>query len=110
MNQAHRSTAVLVATLVAGSLARAQTTTRLSVNSFGTQVFSASYSPSISADARYVAFQSDANTLVLGDTNGVTDVFVRDRQSGTTTRISVASAGTQADGASSYPSISADGR
>ena len=110
MNQALRSTAVLVATILTSTLGNAQSTTRLSVDSNGAQVFAASSSPSISADARYVAFQSDATNLVLGDSNGVTDVFVRDRLNGTTTRVSLASSGTQGNGASSYPVISADGR
>ena len=66
--------------------------------------------PSISADGRYVAFHSFASNLVLGDTNSAADVFVRDRVTEETTRVSVASGGTQVSGASSLPSISADGR
>lgn len=68
-----------------------------------------SSSPSISADSRYVAFSSDRDDLVPGDTNGQTDVFVRDRLRGTTTRVSVTSDGAQADGFSVSPVISADG-
>ena len=66
--------------------------------------------PSISADGRYVAFESDASNLVSGDTNYHPDIFVHDRQTGQTTRVSVASDGTQANGHSFDPSISADGR
>jgi Tol biopolymer transport system component len=66
--------------------------------------------PSISADGRYVAFQSFAANLVADDTNGLVDVFVFDRQDGSVTRVSVATDGTEANGASSFPSISADGR
>ena len=66
--------------------------------------------PSISAHGRYVAFESDASDLVPGDTNGQRDVFVRDLARGTIERVSVASDGTQANGPSSYPSISATGR
>ena len=66
--------------------------------------------PSISADGRFVAFESLASNLVPGDTNGVGDVFVHDRQTGTTERVSVSSAGTQGNGDSAVPSISADGR
>ena len=84
-------------------------TERASVASDGTQANYDSESPSISADGRYVAFQSNASSLVPGDTNG-TDIFVYDRQSGTTARVSVASDGTQADYGSERPSISADGR
>jgi Tol biopolymer transport system component len=69
-----------------------------------------SFKPSISADGRYVAFWSQATNLVSGDTNDTPDVFVRDRQSGTTERVSVASDGTQADRYSLVPSISGDGR
>jgi Tol biopolymer transport system component len=68
--------------------------------------------PSISADGRFVSFNSNASNLVSGDTNGLSDVFTRDRVSGTITRDSVASDGTQAAGVagSADPSLSADGR
>lgn len=66
--------------------------------------------PAISADGRYVAFASDATNLVTGDTNNAFDVFVHDRQTGATTRVSVANDGSQANGASDTPAISADGR
>ena len=74
-------------------------------------VFSSWY-PSISADGRYVAFYSFATNLITGDTQAAnnSDVFVRDMQAGTTERVSVASAGTQSNGLSVEPSISADGR
>ncbi|MBI3360632.1 MAG: PD40 domain-containing protein, partial [Chloroflexi bacterium] len=65
--------------------------------------------PSISGDGRFVAFDSLATNLVAGDTNGVADIFVRDRQTGQTTRVSVATDGTQANYLSWNPSISADG-
>lgn len=70
----------------------------------------ASSDPDISGDGRYVAFTSAATNLVSGDTNGKADVFVRDRQTGTTTRVSMSSSGAQGNGASDQPSISADGR
>jgi uncharacterized repeat protein (TIGR01451 family) len=66
--------------------------------------------PKISANGRYVAFVSLATNLVPGDTNGHPDVFVRDVQAGTTTRVSVSSSGGQANYGGSHPSISADGR
>jgi Tol biopolymer transport system component len=70
-----------------------------------------SWEPSISADGRYVAFFSHATNLVPGDTNGETDIFVRDRLTGTTERVSVDSSGAQATGGDSVGcSISADGR
>ncbi|MFN0006966.1 MAG: TolB family protein [Planctomycetota bacterium] len=93
------------------------TTERVSVDSSGAQGdnggigFSPdSYNPSISADGRYVAFQSYAANLVPGDTNGQADVIVRDRQSGTTERVSIDSSGAQGIFGGSVPSISADGR
>lgn len=64
----------------------------------------------VSDDGRHVAFASQAGNLVSGDTNGVNDVFVHDRQSGGTRRVSVDSTGTQGDYASLDPAISADGR
>jgi len=85
-------------------------TTRVSVASDGTQGNSYSYSPSISADGRFVAFYSHASNLVTGDTNGLQDVFAHDRQTGQTTRVSVASNGEQANAHSYSPSLSADGR
>jgi Tol biopolymer transport system component len=85
-------------------------TTRVSVASDGTQSNQHSYNPSISADGRFVAFESVASNLVSGDTNNLPDIFVHDRQTGQTTRVSVASDGAQANDFSSNPSISADGR
>ncbi|MEV4441308.1 hypothetical protein AB0K09_20250 [Streptomyces sp. NPDC049577] len=66
-------------------------------------------SPAVSHDGRFVAFASTRSDLVPGDTNGVEDVFVRDRLRGTTTRVSVTADGRQADGFSVRPVISADG-
>ena len=86
------------------------TTVRISLDSAGLQGNGTSASPSLSADGRYVAFVSTATNLVAGDTNGAGDAFVHDRQTATTTRVSLDSAGLQADGASSSPSLSADGR
>ncbi|MBP2235274.1 hypothetical protein J2Z31_001766 [Sinorhizobium kostiense] len=85
------------------------TTTLVSTDSSGNVGFNGSVFPSISANGRYVAFESGSN-LVAGDTNGVSDVFVRDLQLGTTTRVSVDSAGSEANHRSSGSSISADGR
>ena len=86
------------------------TTTRVSVSSAGAQANAASFRPSISADGRWVAFESNASNLVAGDTNGSSDVFLHDRDAGTTTRRSVASGGAQSDNDSYSPSLSADGR
>src|SRR5205814_1263965 len=89
---------------------RTRRTERVSVDSAGTQADGASASPALSADGRFVAFSSSATNLVPGDTNGQADVFVHDRRTGTTERVSVDSAGTGANGWSERPSISADGR
>ena len=88
----------------------AGTTTRLSVTSAGAQSTGSSNDPRISADGRYVAFSSFASNLVAGDTNATTDVFVRDRQNATTTRVSVGAGGAQSNAQSHSPGISADGR
>jgi hypothetical protein len=84
----------------------------VSVASDGTQGNADSYNPSISADGRYVTFSSDASNLVEGDTNEGTDIFVHDRVTGETQRVSVASDGTQGNGSDDWISsfISADGR
>jgi hypothetical protein len=86
------------------------TTTRISVDSSGVQGNSDSDSPSVSADGRYIAFESDASNLVSDDTNGMEDIFLRDMQAGITTRVSVDSSGAQANGASSSLAMSADGQ
>ena len=85
-------------------------TTRISISSSGHQGNGGSYAPSISAEGRYVALQSDATNLIANDTNGAADIFVRDRRAGSTTRVSVSGAGHQGNGGSYTPSISADGR
>ena len=85
-------------------------TVRVSVGAGGAQANGRSLGPSISGDGRYVAFESTATTLVSGDTNAVSDVFVRDTVGGTTTRVSVATGGVQGNRASDSAAISADGR
>jgi Tol biopolymer transport system component len=91
-------------------------TTRVSVTSAGKQGLGKKYSngsnaPRISSDGRYVAFHSDMNNLVPRDTNGVFDIFVHDRVTGKTQRVSVSSTGRQANAESGGgESFSADGR
>ncbi len=68
------------------------------------------FSCALSADGRYVAFSSEAPNVVPGDSNGVTDVFVRDLLLGYTERVSVDSTGLEGNGDSLSPSISADGQ
>ena len=69
----------------------------------------ASFNAAISADGRWLAFDSDASNLVQGDDNGQTDVFLRDRQAGTTVLVSVPQGGGQGNGLSFSPSVSDDG-
>ena len=88
----------------------AQVTQRVNVGPGGAQGNGSSLYPCISADGRFVAFESFATTLVSGDTNGDRDVFVRDRQSGTTERVSVDSRGVEGPQASGHPLLRASRR
>ncbi|MEZ5278253.1 MAG: cadherin-like beta sandwich domain-containing protein [Opitutaceae bacterium] len=89
---------------------------RISVDNNGIEGNDDSSRPSISADGRYVAFQSEATNLVPNDTNGDTersrgsDIFVHDRIANATERISLTDSGGEANQASESPSISGDGR
>lgn len=83
---------------------------RISVDSNGLGGDSTSQAPVVSADGRYVVFESSATNLVSGDTNNDRDIFVRDTQTNTITRVSVDSAGVESNGFSSRSSVSADGR
>ncbi len=85
-------------------------TQRVSVSATGAQAGRASFAPCISGDGRYVAFGSRAVNLVAGDTNNVDDVFLRDRQTAQTFRISLANNGAQGNGSSFGCAFSADGR
>jgi Tol biopolymer transport system component len=82
---------------------------RISVDSDEEEGTGASSNPSISADGRYVVFQSDATDLVENDDNNATDIFLRDTTEGTTVRISVDDEGEEADADSQNPRISSDG-
>jgi len=92
----------------------AQVIDRVSVDSAGIEGNDWSRHPGaksvISADGRYVVFESEASNLVADDFNGWTDIFIRDRELNTTTRVSVSLAGGDANAPSLTPSISADGR
>jgi len=68
------------------------------------------YNYGISEDGRYVVFSSYSTNLVANDTNNQADIFVRDRTLGTTTRVSVATDGTEGNAGSTVPTISANGR
>ena len=86
------------------------TTERVSVGTGGVEGNGESFGPDISEDGRFVAFSSSASNLVPGDTTPYGDVFVRDRQTGTTERVSVGPGGVPSNGNSFEPAISADGR
>ena len=86
------------------------TTSRLSVDSAGRQGNGQSFYGSVSDDGRRVSFDSFADNLVTGDTNGRPDVFVRDGQQATTTRVSVSSSNVQGNQDSVASAISGDGR
>ncbi len=83
---------------------------RLSVNSAGAEASGDSYDVALSSDGRFAVFESLAPDLVTGDTNAAADVFLHDRQSGVTSRVSVDSAGVQGLAASQGPALSSDGR
>jgi Tol biopolymer transport system component len=100
--------ALFVVALAAAS--DAQQTTRVSVSSAGAQVTGNSEAPALCAEGRFVAFYSQAAGLVPEDANTIDDVFVRDRLLGTTTRVSVTTAGVAGNGDSDFPDLSADGR
>jgi Tol biopolymer transport system component len=112
----------LLLALLAAPLAAADppgVTERVSVGPGGAAADNDAVLPAISGDGRYVAFWSSASTLVAGDTNGTSDVFVRDRSTGVTERVSVdsrerQSAGAEADGVLDTnfgpPAITPDGR
>jgi len=86
------------------------TTERASVGASAGQGMGDSDQVSVSGDGRFVTFRSGASNLIAGDTNGVTDVFVRDRFTGSVERVSISTSGVQGDGPSLEPQLSFDGR
>lgn len=90
---------------VFASVARAQVIERVSVDNLGNEGDAGCLAPSISGDARFVAYESSSALLAPGDTNGVGDVFVRDRVLGITR---IVSDGGQFE--SGHASISQDGQ
>ncbi|MBP7951533.1 MAG: putative Ig domain-containing protein [Verrucomicrobiales bacterium] len=92
-----------------------RTATRLNISPAGEQANGGIYTGydsffSMSADAQWIAFASNASNLVPDDTNGVTDVFVKNRTNGTVERVSVGTGGTQSTLNCYAPAISGDGR
>ncbi|PAZ12371.1 hypothetical protein CLM62_30355 [Streptomyces sp. SA15] len=115
------SVAVLAGVMVALSAASAASATsaasaprpeteRVTLSATGEQGNDDAYGPEFSADGRFAVFTANASNLVPGDTNGHSDVIVRDLRKGTVERVSVGSGGAQADMPSSAQAISADGR
>lgn len=100
----------LIFLAVSPAQAQAGNFTRISVDSNEVQANAMSYRGDVSTDGRFVAFDSEATNLMLSDLNNTSDVFLRDLTQGTTSPVSVNVNGTQADGGSGAPSISADGR
>ncbi len=88
------------AVALAPASALAATTSRVSLSSTGLELNASSSGASLSADGRYTGFSSAATNVVAGDSNGVADVFVRDRSSQKTIRVIVSSAGGQGNGES----------
>lgn len=82
----------------------------VSVSTNGSQGNGHSAHPSISPDGRYVAFSSDSDNFVKGDVNGWSDVFIKDRKTGTLERVSLSADGKQGNDYSFGASVSADGR
>ena len=117
-NDSNASTDIFLRdTCVGAPVGCAPATTRVSVASDGTQSNGNSFAPSLSADGRFIVFGSNATNLVANDNNQTFDVFLRDTCQGapvgcspSTTRLSVASDGSEADDASTVPVMSANGR
>ena len=85
-------------------------TEHVSVDASGGEANGTSLYPAISGSGRYVAFQSTSSDLVVDDTNGRTDIFVRDMSTGQTERVSVSTEGAQGNDNSTYPDLSDNGR
>lgn len=85
-------------------------TTRLSTNIGDNEAHGSSTEPTISADGRYVVFESGASDLVPDDLNGMKDIFLKDVQMGQIVRLSVNSNGGESDADSSHATISRNGR
>lgn len=88
----------------------ADTTQLLSVGIGGAAANQTSTRPAVDGAGRYVAFNSNASNLVAGDSNGTSDIFLRDTVAGTTILVNVAAGGGFSSGRAYRPEISADGR
>ncbi|MBI3774634.1 MAG: PD40 domain-containing protein [Gammaproteobacteria bacterium] len=101
---------LLIAGMLTGVSAAAESTAIVSINAQGQAANAISDYPAISADGNYIAFQSAASDLVSGDTNARTDIFLYDRRNSITTRVSIGVGGAETNGDSKAPAISQDGR
>ncbi|WP_372792153.1 PKD domain-containing protein, partial [Paraconexibacter sp.] len=101
---------LLTLALTQPAAAQQPTTTRASLSSTGTPGNEDTFDATVSANGRFVAFNSFANNLAGSDTNGVADVFLRDRHTGATSRVNVGPSGAQANAEALFPEMSADGR
>jgi hypothetical protein len=103
-NDANGAADVFVRDLNAG------VTSRVSIGTGGGEADLLSATPVLSGDGKVVAFVSAATNLVAGDMNGKADVFIHDRTSGVTERVSVSSTGGEGNNYSEKPALSYDGR
>lgn len=103
------SIGIIASATIAVGIVQGPTTSRVSISSSGEEANGGSGEVSVSRDGRLVAFRSSATNLVPGDSNGQDDIFVHDRLTGETRRVSVSSTGGQANQGSARPAISADG-
>ena len=101
-----------IAFVITGTPSLCPEPVRISMSNAGVQgdVNSPKERIAMSSNARYTVFASESTNLVSGDTNGVSDVFIYDRVLDTLERVSVSTLSAEGNGASAYPSISADGR
>lgn len=114
----HGLASSLVALTALTPVSAAQVTTRVSVDTRGIEGNGHSgafangglWGPAITPDGRWIAFESQASNLAAADANSLRDVFVHDRQTGVSERVSLASSGAEGDGPSSVPALSNDGR
>lgn len=110
MTSLPRFALALTAVIATGATVSAQSNLIVSIGTDGTLPNRDSYFSVISADGRFIAFQSEASNLVAGDTNGQYDIFVHDRHTGVTELASVATTGNSGNRLGLAPAISGDGR
>jgi len=100
---------IFVKTLIGGEIQRISTTSSGQETTGGSEGGPASYEPTFSPDGTRVAFVSEAENLVAGDTNDAADIFIKNLTNGAVTRVTVNAGGVQADGHSYEPAFAPDG-